>query len=302
MNFFLDAITNVDITIYHFFNGYAGNWLLDRIINHAESNNFFKGGLFLAAYAYIWFRRGPEQEKRRRAIIAILVGTLLTLVVTRTIANLAPFRIRPMYNLEIPHRLYSFPLFPNMQDWSSFPSDTAAYFVALAFGLAYLWRSYTVPIVLYTAGWICLPRLFLGLHYASDLVVGGAVGITMVWAALRAEWLTSGLATRVLALRDAKPEIFYSAAFLACFEMGVLFQDVRYAARSVLHVGLAWPYTGLFPAVLVVSALVCFVLLCMYVVIRVWGRRPVLSGRLGSGRAIGRRNARLDAGSISRRS
>lgn len=124
-----------------------------------------------------------------------------------------------------------------MESWSSFPSDTAAYFFALAFGLAYLVRRYSASIMLYTLGWICLPRLFLGEHYLSDIVVGGAIGIGMVWASVRSEWFRSSLATRVLSVMNSRPEVFYASAFLACFEMGILFDDVRSAARHLSQAG-----------------------------------------------------------------
>jgi undecaprenyl-diphosphatase len=162
---------------------------------------------------------------------------MLALLVSRTIADIAPFRIRPMYEMGISHHPHSFSVTGNMEDWSSFPSDTAAYFFALAFGLAYLQRRYTAPIMLYTLGWICFPRMFLGEHYLSDIVVGSAIGISLVWASVSSEWLRSGFATRVLSLMNASPGVFYASAFLACFEMGVLFDDVRSAARPVFHAG-----------------------------------------------------------------
>jgi hypothetical protein len=89
--------------------------------------------------------------------------------------------------------------------------------------------------MLYTAVWICFPRMFLGVHYASDVVVGGVIGIAFVWVSLKVEWLQSRLGARVLSIADSKPEIFYPAAFLASFEMGILFDDVRGAASAVTH-------------------------------------------------------------------
>jgi membrane-associated phospholipid phosphatase len=266
------AIRSVDVSVFHFLNGYAGNWLLDRFASFEENNNLFKGGLFLAMYVYLWFRIGPDEERRRKTIIAILIGTLLTLVVSRAIADLAPFRIRPMSDPSISSHPYSFPTSPNMENWSSFPSDTAAYFSALAFGLAYLLRRYTLPIMLYTAGWICLPRAFLGLHYASDMVVGSAVGITVVWASVRSEWLRSSLAPRVLDFMEAKPEIFYASAFLLCFEMGVLFDDVRRVGRSLFHISFSEPYHELFRSLISVCVFLVLVMIAAYVMFWVLNR------------------------------
>ena len=50
---------------------------------------------------------------------------------------------------------------------------------------------------------------------------------------MKVRWLQSDFATRLLALVKAKPEVFYGSAFLASFEMGVIFEDLQAAARTV---------------------------------------------------------------------
>jgi len=239
MSVLLQVIQNIDLIIYRFFNGFAGNRLLDYLASFEENDHLIKGGLILAIYWYLWFRASSDQNRRRRAIIAIVIGALLALIASRTIANFAPYRVRPMYDLHLQHHPYAFPVSAALVNWSAFPSDTATFFFALAFGLAYLSRRLAVPAMLYVAGWICLPRLFLGVHYASDLVAGAVIGILVVRASLKAEWLHSNLAERLLALAEGKPEIFYAAAFLASFEMGMLFEDIRGAARAVFHIAQA---------------------------------------------------------------
>jgi membrane-associated phospholipid phosphatase len=201
------ALHNIDLGIYHFLSGFAGNWILDWLASQEESNNLLKGGIFFAAYWYLWFRKDPDQEKRRGSIVAIAMAAPVAIVVARTIAFLAPFRLRPMYDPTIVHPLYSVPVTGNFENWSSFPSDTAAYFFALAFGLAYLLRRFAVPIVIYTARWICLPRMYLGFHYASDIVVGILIGIGVAWVSLCSETLQSIVARRALAAAKTSPGV-----------------------------------------------------------------------------------------------
>jgi undecaprenyl-diphosphatase len=232
----LQAIRSIDVSIYHYFNEFAGNRILDYLASFEENADLFKGALFLAIFWYFWFRPSVDQDKQRRAIVAIMVGAVLALIASRTIADLAPFRVRPMYDLHLEHRPYSLPISPRLVNWSAFPSDTAALFFALAFGLVYLSRRIAVPMIFYLLAWICLPRLYLGVHYASDLVAGAALGISMEWLTMRVEWLWSGLVTPLLALEKAKPKIFYPAAFLVSFEIGTLFDDVRVTARTLFHV------------------------------------------------------------------
>jgi membrane-associated phospholipid phosphatase len=236
MNFLFHLIHGLDVSVYQFLNVFAGNRLIDRLANYEEGDNLFKGGLFLAMYAYVWFHAGPRQDERRRSIIAVLAGTLLALALTRTIANIAPYRLRPMYDPTLLHHAYSFPISFNMVEWSSFPSDTAAYFTALAFGLVRLIRRpYSLAILLFAAVWICLPRLFFGLHFLSDVVVGIAIGIAVVEASLQSRWLQQDLASPILSFLNAKPHVFYAASFMVFFEMGVAFDDVRRPVRALFH-------------------------------------------------------------------
>ena len=235
MNELLQVIHSIDLRIYNFFCIFAGNRLLDHLATYEEGNNLFKGELFFAMYWYLWFRVGPDLAKRRKVIIAIVVGSILAIIVSRAIAYIIPFRVRPIYDPTLAHPSYSIPLTANLENWSAFPSDTAAYFFALAFGLAYLLRRFAVPIMLYTAVWVCLPRLYLGLHYASDIVVGMGIGITMAWLSLRSNSLESIITRPALAAMETRPQRFYTIAFLLSFEMATVFQGFRNAGNGVLH-------------------------------------------------------------------
>src|SRR5947208_3223524 len=152
MSGLLNTIWSVDVFIYHFLNGFAGNRILDWFASFEDVSNLLKGGAFLAMYWYLWFKAGAAQERRRTAIIVIVVGALLALVAARSIATLMPFRIRPMYDPRLQHHPYAFPITPTLINWSAFPSDNATFFFALAFGLAYLSRRFTIPAMLYVAG------------------------------------------------------------------------------------------------------------------------------------------------------
>ena len=81
----------------------------------------------------------------------------------------------------------------------------------------------------------CLPRLFFGLHFLSDVVVGIAIGIAVVEASLQSRWLQQDIASPILSFLSAKPQIFYAASFMVFFEMGVAFDDVRRPLRALFH-------------------------------------------------------------------
>ena len=236
MNGFVQAILSIDLKIYHFLNHFAGNQIFAHLVVHEERNNLLKGGIFFAVYWYLWFRNSPDRDRRRRAIVAIVIGAVLAIIMVRTVSFIAPFRTRPMYDPTNGHPLNSIAATANIEDWSAFPSDTAAYFFALAFGLAYLLRRLAIPIMLYTAVWICLPRMCLGIHYASDIVVGGAIGISTVWLSLRSDFLQSIVAHRALDAMETTPEWFYAIVFLLSFEMATIFDGLRDVGHAVLGV------------------------------------------------------------------
>lgn len=235
MHLLLQVVQRIDLNIYQYLSHFAGNWTIDHIMSLAEENNFLKGGVFFFAYWYLWFRPSPDLDRRRRQILAILTSALLALGTSRALALAAPFRIRPIHDPALPHVAFSMQWAANMEDWSSFPSDHAACFFALAFGLAYLVRKLAAPVMLYTAAWICLPRMYLGIHYASDIVGGAIIGMAAAAVTLHSSWLLSFLGRRVLSLERARPAWFYAAAFLVSYEMTSLFDDLRSIGHAVMH-------------------------------------------------------------------
>ena len=79
-------------------------------------------------------------------------------------------------------------------------------------------------------------RLYLGIHYPSDLVAGALLGVAVVWGAdalMAARDGTIGrpIMARLTAAEQRSSNWFYAAAFLVSFELTVIFDDVR----DVLH-------------------------------------------------------------------
>lgn len=228
-------IQNIDLNVYYWLSRFHGNWYADRFIAFQESNALLKCGLLTSLYWYFWFRQDSEQRQTRSRILSILTGTLAGIVLARVVATLLPFRVRPMYAVDFGQSSLSIPTPTNFMDWSSFPSDHAAYLCALGFGLIWFSRRLTMPVVLFLVGWVCFPRMYLGIHYASDLAGGAAIGVVAVWLSLKAKWFNSSIIRRVLEFTEAKPQFFYPAAFLATFEMTTLFWDIQAPLRAGLH-------------------------------------------------------------------
>jgi undecaprenyl-diphosphatase len=225
-------LQHFDFLLFHAVNSWCGNWLLDRMAKFEEWDQLTKGAAILSVYWWYWFA-GPEnrREANRRHIVGALLGVLIALILARALADVLPERVRPMYNPYIAYRPPSLPINMNLENWSAFPSDTAAFFLGLAFGIFRLSRRVSIFLLIYASVWICLPRVYLGIHYPSDLLAGAAIGILSVWVltalTLRQPGFAQAVMTPVRKLEQQRPELFYAAAFILSFEMATVFLDVR---------------------------------------------------------------------------
>src|SRR6266446_3276434 len=98
MSLVLDFFRHVDASFYYLLCKAHGNWFLDRMASFQESNTLLKSGVFIAMYWYFWFRKSTERQERRKSILTIIAATLVGLVVTRLVATVLPFRVRPLYD------------------------------------------------------------------------------------------------------------------------------------------------------------------------------------------------------------
>ncbi len=231
-----------DLVVFHFINGWCGNRSLDQIANFEESGNLLRGGLLLIPYWWFWFSaEGERRDQRRRIVVGALLGTLAALVLARGMAAVLPFRLRPMHESGLGFHAPSFPIAMNMENWSSFPSDTATLFFALSFGILCLSRPVGAAAMAFSTIWICLPRIYLGIHYPSDMLAGALLGIGVSWASITAAGARGGMVGRRImrplsVFEEQRPEIFYTAAFTLTFGLATMFDDLRAVGRT----GMRW--------------------------------------------------------------
>ena len=249
----MEAAAQFDLSLFHIINGWCGSWLLDRIAWFAQGDALFKGGFVMAAYWWFWFVPS-RQDDHRRTIIAALLGTILALMLARTLASIMPFRPRPLATAGIDFRPPSLPdgvQQLRMEAWSSFPSDHAAMFFALAYGLWRLSRPVGAVAMVFATFWVGFVRIYLGIHYPSDMVVGAAIGLACghIMRSLNID----RAAAPVLAFQQTFPQRFYAAMFLVTYEVAVLFDNVRHFMHGSLGVMRAMGFrsTDLLEALLV---------------------------------------------------
>ncbi len=229
-----------DLAIFHAINGYCGrNWVLDHVLGALQGNNLVGGGLCLATFWALWFGPAKDQVRRHEILITLLFAVVLSLLANRLLSVLVPFRGRPMFN---PGSGYRAPLYGeheipgyDLENWSGFPSDNATFYFSLVTGFWLLSRRLGIFFTLYNILSVMLPRIYFGLHYPSDLLVGALIGIGVTLAVER-ERIQDFVGRRVLTLKERAPAWFHGVMFLATFETGNLFLNVRSFGRTAIRI------------------------------------------------------------------
>lgn len=223
----LAPVINWDYTASLWLNGFAGHTpALDRFVYNLADSAMLKGGLFMAVFWWLWFKRDEATTQRRQTILTALAGAIIAIGVARVLQLMLPFRARPLHNDALNLTPPTVVKPDTLDGWSSFPSDHAVLFFALALAVWRLNRPLGVFAFLWSGLAICLPRLFLGYHYVTDILVGAVIGIAIMlatFATLRPRLLAQPL----LRWEKAHATSFYCAAFVASLQLAVLFQDVR---------------------------------------------------------------------------
>ena len=217
----------VDRDIVTRLNEYAGEWPdLDRLIAHIAFNDAFKGAVPVAALWWLWFRgSAAELEGRRSAIAALIIMVIVALAANRALASALPHTERPVQALS---GSFVVPGGMNPQafsDLSAFPSDHAVMFMGLATGVIAIAPFLGSLLILHAVAVVLLPRVYLGLHWPSDLVVGGAFGAVMAWMATRG-MVRDAIGKPTLAWERRHPSSFYAVAFLLTWQLAALFDPL----------------------------------------------------------------------------
>ena len=236
-------MNSFDTSIIHFLNQFAEqSHFRDYFIGTLYSSSI--NTAFLASTLWwVWFRNdgdkiGPEKaaalEEDRKLVISGSFFTLAALFVARVLAAFLPYRERPMRNpalhLRIPFGFDSQTLF----GWSSFPSDHATYFFAFGMLIWCLSRRAGVAVWTYFFFVSCLPLVYLGVHYPTDILTGALLGIAIGSLTVNAR-LRTYLSPGPLRWATQSPGTFYPCFFLITFLMGTMFEPLRHIAVAAFH-------------------------------------------------------------------
>jgi undecaprenyl-diphosphatase len=191
-----------------------------------STDGFQKGGLVMVLFWWGWFLKKPRHVENREILISIAVAAPFAVGLSRLISLMVPFRGRPLYNPQLDVRI-AYDLPPRtMETWNSFPSDHAVLFFTLVTGLFLLSRWIGLISALYVVLFVCIPRIFLGVHYPVDILAGAMLGIGVGYLATL-EKVRSVVSRPILRWVSGHPSSFYAFCFFYTYQVSNAFGWIR---------------------------------------------------------------------------
>ncbi len=192
-------MANLDEAIFLRINGWVGSVpALDHLVGWLVSD-YLASTVLGFALVVLWLAGGDDDTRMRRqvGVLMALVGMALASWLV-FVSNGLFFRDRPFIDLDVNL------LFYRPTD-SSMPANSAAAFFGLSSAIWWVHRR-TGMALLAVAGLHALLRVYAGVHYPSDVVVGALIGVVGVASAYRLKGLVDPLpamavkAARILCL------------------------------------------------------------------------------------------------------
>ena len=231
------ATNSLDIYLVHQLNSLVGIYpYFDQAILWLYMVNFVKGAVFISIFWWCWFRRtdASTAQRTREHVLSTLFASLLAIVLARFLALSLPFRTRPRFEPAVHFVLPSGATPNDMLSWSGFPSDHAVMFAALATGLFFISWPLGVLAMFYVVFIISFPRVYLGVHYPTDILVGVLVGGILSYF-LNLPVMRRHIAGPAMRWEAESPGGFYVAFFILSFQFSTMFNSLQKVAVSAVH-------------------------------------------------------------------
>lgn len=214
-----------DAHILSYLNHFARrSWAFDNLFVLC-SNYLLRVAGIVPLYWWAWFRGGEGKNGKRDFLLFGMIACLFALLLSRTISALLPFRPRPIHNPELHFQLPYSQGNGMLLGWSSFPSDHAAVYFALAMCLYFAAPRLGIFALCWAIFVTSLPRLYLGLHYPTDIMAGALLGVGVAYLS-KSSKLRTAVTTPLARWQERHPGPFYALLFLFTVQLATAFESV----------------------------------------------------------------------------
>lgn len=162
----VEGLQTLDAQLVLWLNGWVGHWpWVDRLAQYLASDYLVPVSLALLLLG-MWFapRKPANRERHQKAVFRSLLGTGFSSLAVLVI-NHYFYRPRPFHHIYEVRRLF----YPPTD--SSFPSNAAVVGFAMAIGVVLTNRPLGAFALVLASLW-GLARVYVGIHYPSDIVAG----------------------------------------------------------------------------------------------------------------------------------
>jgi len=232
-------VENADLAILTFITAFAGkSSMFDRFVSEVSQLDLFKGVALMCLFWFAWATATPEetrrhQDERHEKLVNVLIASLVIGALSRGLQHALHVHTRPLLSdLHLP-----FPIEAGtwgLSTWNSFPSDHAMLFFALSTGLFTVNRRVGTLAFIWSLVVIALPRMYLGIHYPSD-IIGGAILGSVCMLGIQ-QLFPARLNTTVSRWRNSHQGAFIAMMFLVTHELSHLLDEFRQLANSTAKI------------------------------------------------------------------
>jgi len=233
-----------DANIIHFINQFAHqSHFRDYFIDTLSTNPLPTTAFLASILWWAWFRNDDNGKSTgkaaslledRKIILSGIILCAVSIFVARALAVLLPFRERPMRNPALHFRIPFGLNINNLFGWSSFPSDHATFFFALGMAVFCVSRRVGIAVWCYSFFVCCVPLVYQGFHYPTDILAGALIG-TAVGSLTLNKRIRTYLSAAPMRWVERSPRTFYPCLFLVTFLFGVMFNPLRILATASFH-------------------------------------------------------------------
>jgi membrane-associated phospholipid phosphatase len=207
---------------------------LDKAIQFVVGNDLIQGTFAASMFWWYWFRKGSEQTVRRTRehLVATFLASVAAIIAGRALALSLPFRIRPRWEPTL-HYVIPYEPDPNaFMSWSSFPSDHAVLFTALATGFCFVSMRTGLLLFAYYLLVGAFPLMYIGGHYPTDIIAGCTIGI-LIGCTMNTRVIRERLSPPVLKFEQVSQSAFVVTFFLLTFQIASTFVSLRSAGLAL---------------------------------------------------------------------